>query len=65
MPAADRWRGASLSYGGKRGGTDGKRGGADLIAQAVSMAEDLGDDGLYAKVMQDKAWHHHHFLQTL
>ena len=54
--------GLSLSYGGKSYG--GKRGGADLIAQAVSMAEDLGDDLLYADVMRDKAWHHHHLLQT-
>ena len=53
--------GLSLSYGGKS--YDGKRGGADLIAQGLSMAEDLGDDRLYADVMHDKAWHHHHFLQ--
>ena len=50
--------GLSLSYGGKRGG-------ADLIAQAVSMAEDLGDNRLYAELMHDKSWDHHHFMQTL
>ena len=49
--------GLSLSYCGKQGG-------ADLFAQAVSMAEDLGDDRLYADVMHDKTWHHHHLLQT-
>ena len=49
--------GLSLSYRGEQGG-------ADLFAQALSMAEDLGDDRLYADVMHDKTWHHHHLLQT-
>ena len=49
--------GLSLSYAGMRGG-------ADRIAQAVSMAEDLGDDRLYADVMRDSTWQHHHFYQT-
>ncbi len=49
--------GLSLSYSGKQGG-------ADLLAQALSMAEDLGDERLYADVMHDKSWHHYHLLQT-
>ena len=49
--------GLSLSYSGRPGGPD-------LIAQAVSMAEALGDDHLYADIMHDKTWHHHHVCQT-
>ena len=49
--------GLSLSYSGRPGGPD-------LIAEAVSMAEALGDDDLYADIMHDKTWHHHHVCQT-
>lgn len=29
------------------------------------MAEDIGDESLFAQVMWDKTWHHHHFMQTV
>lgn len=45
-------------------GLAGRSGGSTLLRDAMSIAEEVGDEGLRADVSAQKSWHDHHYLRT-